>query len=364
MKICGFINRPLDGVMQLKQDPVTIAVGAIAVVGTVASAVASSKAQQSANDTNVMLTRETNAQQYQIFQEQKDYQTGEREAQQEYNTPLNQRLRYEQAGINPYFALGNIDSGNTTAQTSPAAPALHAPQVQPNMAFADLLSGLSNQGTKYLESEALNMDNQAKRVDLEFKTTEKLLGLIRQRKEIQGMSIDNTAKQKQLSAIDLQIQTATEELDILRSTKNETKAQAKKRTLQMDLGNKSRELQNEYQQFVNSMNPQQLQLLKANIRSALASANLSNAKSVESAVNAALLKSTEKGVKIDNYQKNKLNWIIREGVRLDNKAKRYNLSYPSFVDKEIWSPFQGFMNGLPWNSNREGRRLNYYDPTD
>ena len=41
----------------------------------------------------------------------------------EYNTPYEQRLRYEAAGINPYLALGNIQAGNAQGGVTPAPPA-------------------------------------------------------------------------------------------------------------------------------------------------------------------------------------------------------------------------------------------------
>lgn len=41
----------------------------------------------------------------------------------EYNTPYEQRKRYEAAGINPYLALGNIQAGNAQGSVSPAPPA-------------------------------------------------------------------------------------------------------------------------------------------------------------------------------------------------------------------------------------------------
>lgn len=41
----------------------------------------------------------------------------------EYNTPYEQRKRYEAAGINPYLALGNIQAGNAQGSVTPAPPA-------------------------------------------------------------------------------------------------------------------------------------------------------------------------------------------------------------------------------------------------
>lgn len=70
-----------------------LGIGALAVgaASTVAAGVLNKSAQSEANATNIQLSREQMA-----------YQTSEREAAQEYNTPANQRARYEAAGINPF----------------------------------------------------------------------------------------------------------------------------------------------------------------------------------------------------------------------------------------------------------------------
>lgn len=47
-----------------------------------------------------------------------------------YNTPVQQRLRYEAAGINPYFALGNINSGNAQSAVQQNG---YTPTVTPNL---------------------------------------------------------------------------------------------------------------------------------------------------------------------------------------------------------------------------------------
>ena len=97
-----------------------------------------------ASGINAASTSSTNKKQEEMFHEQMAYQTSEREATQEYNTPANQRQRYEDAGINPYLALGQMDAGNTSAQTAPSAPQLQVPQ------YGDIISALSNKCSRNL----------------------------------------------------------------------------------------------------------------------------------------------------------------------------------------------------------------------
>lgn len=48
-----------------------------------------------------------------------------------YNTPLAQRQRYEDAGINPYHALGSINGGNAESQSAPPQQSMQAAHAEP-----------------------------------------------------------------------------------------------------------------------------------------------------------------------------------------------------------------------------------------
>ena len=85
-----------------------------------------SSVQSSANESNLQATRETNEQNYKIFQEQLGYNSEMWNKQNAYNTPQAQRQRYEAAGINPYFALGNIQSGQAQQVSAPSANPMQA----------------------------------------------------------------------------------------------------------------------------------------------------------------------------------------------------------------------------------------------
>ena len=75
------------------------------------SAKAAAKAQLQA-------VRETNEANARLAQKQNDWNLEQWNRENAYNTPEAQRARYEAAGINPYFALGNIQSGNADSLMS------------------------------------------------------------------------------------------------------------------------------------------------------------------------------------------------------------------------------------------------------
>lgn len=62
--------------------------------------------------------RETNKANLDLAKYQNDWNVAQWNRQNAYNTPAMQRQRYEEAGINPYFALGNIQSGNAESLMS------------------------------------------------------------------------------------------------------------------------------------------------------------------------------------------------------------------------------------------------------
>lgn len=81
-------------------------------IGGVTSLLGSSKAadaQERANEQN-----------YKMFQEQLNFNREMFDKTNEYNTPANQRKRYEEAGLNPYVMMGS-DAGQATSQTAPSA---------------------------------------------------------------------------------------------------------------------------------------------------------------------------------------------------------------------------------------------------
>ena len=125
-----------------------------------------SGAQSSANRTNLQIARETNQMQYQMFQEQNAFNERMYNQMQQYNTPAAQMQRYQEAGINPYIAAGNVQSGNAQSALQSAQPLpLHTAQVMPVDAFKDSFSQIGNVISQYAQNELALSQAQKNRAE-------------------------------------------------------------------------------------------------------------------------------------------------------------------------------------------------------
>lgn len=128
---------------------------------------------KSANEANIAMQRETNAQNYKMFQEQLQYNTDMWNKTNEYNDPSAQMKRLKEAGLNPYLALDKAASAGTASMGSTPAPSpaqIGAP-IQPEVS-PSVMQHMSQIG-----SSAVDM--YMKLVDADFKTAEKLAQLKR-----------------------------------------------------------------------------------------------------------------------------------------------------------------------------------------
>lgn len=128
-------------------------------------------AQRAANNTNMAIARETNAQNYQIFREQNEFNKEQLNNYLQYDTPAAQRARFEDAGINPYMALGSMQNGNAqSALTSANSAPMQATQVQPENGMANgiqgallnaatVMSAVSDARLKNAEADKRNLEN-------------------------------------------------------------------------------------------------------------------------------------------------------------------------------------------------------------
>lgn len=125
-----------------------------------------SGAQSSANRTNIQIARETNQMQYQMFKEQNAFNERMYNQMQQYNTPAAQMQRYNDAGINPYIAAGNVQTGNAQSALQSAQPLpLHTAQVQPVDAFKDSFSQIGNVISQYAQNELALSQAQKNRAE-------------------------------------------------------------------------------------------------------------------------------------------------------------------------------------------------------
>lgn len=125
-----------------------------------------SASQSSANRTNLQIARETNQMQYQMFQEQNAFNERMYNQMQQYNTPAAQMQRYNDAGINPYIAAGNVQSGNAQSALQSAQPLpLHTAQVMPVDAFKDTFSQIGNVISQYAQNDLALSQAQKNRAE-------------------------------------------------------------------------------------------------------------------------------------------------------------------------------------------------------
>ena len=122
----------------------------ISAAGSLAGGAIGAFAQSSANKT-----------QMKMFHEQMQFNRDMIREQNAYNTPAAQRARYEEAGINPYLALGNISSGSQ--QSTMQAP--NAPQIAPVTQFGESLQAASQNTIRNL------IDLSQAQADIQLKET-------------------------------------------------------------------------------------------------------------------------------------------------------------------------------------------------
>ena len=148
--------------------PALIAAGSAIAGGAMGSA-----SNRKTNQTNLQIARETNQMNYQLFQESNAFNEKMYHEANAYNTPSAQMQRYAEAGINPYIAAGNVQTGNTTsALQSAPAPQMHAAQMQPDV---NLANGMMSAGTiisQYAQNELAIA--QARKTNAEAKWIDRL----------------------------------------------------------------------------------------------------------------------------------------------------------------------------------------------
>ena len=173
-------------------------------------------AQRAANNTNMAIARETNAQNYQIFREQNEFNKDQFNQYLQYNTPAAQRARFEEAGINPYLAMNNVQAGNANSALSSAnAAPMQAAQVQPEngMAFgvqnammnaAAVMNAVSDANLKNQQANRQRLENASFAEDFANRMEEirSRIGLNKSSKDLQG-------SQKQLYDFDFKFRNDT-----------------------------------------------------------------------------------------------------------------------------------------------------------
>lgn len=234
--------------------PIAAAIGAAgSVLGSFIGGSKSSAAQRRANETNLQIARETNAQNYRIFQEQQQFNENQFNRWLDYSTPAAQRQRYEDAGINPYMAVGQLQNGTpSSALTSANSAPMQGAHVQPVQGlgdalqnsieraagvFSSLISSTADAGLKGSQKTGVDIDNktrgrqneanvqktnvetgktgsETRRIEQENSFWDSTL---EQRKELMNISVDTAKKQKELldqQVFQAQLQNSMSNIDL------------------------------------------------------------------------------------------------------------------------------------------------------
>ena len=339
-------------------------------------------AQRSANNANIQIARDTNAQNYQIFREQNEFNKEQLNNYLQYNTPAAQRTRFEDAGINPYMALGNMQNGNSqSALTSANSAPMQATQVQPENGFANgiqnallnaatVMSAVSDARLKNAEADKRNLENGVFAEDFANRMAE-----IRSKIGLNDSSRDKNKSEKNIYDFDFKFKNDTlanalklSDLSVqqgdalLRKTETETnKLQIESDVMQWDLGLKKKydesflkstisnliaDVAVKYQNIRESNNRMHNDTLRVGIEQQNANTNAFNAQTNRQAVQqqakmitaeVAKIYSEKYGVDIDNNTRHAINKKVFDKL----KAETNNISANT-----DWIPFNNVMNGI------------------
>ena len=151
--------------------------------------------QRETNEQNLQLQREVNEQNYKMFQEQNAFNFDMWNKNNEYNDPKQVAERLRAAGINPATAFGSPTPASQISSTggSPSvAPDLKAPYMDyAQHPFFPDFSGVAQGANAFFQNELLSkeiegksVDNAIQRVELMFRTQEKISNLFEQKARV------------------------------------------------------------------------------------------------------------------------------------------------------------------------------------
>lgn len=167
--------------MSLTLAGATLGAAAVGGFGSLLDNLFGSNNQSSANATNVHLAQLNNQFNERMMEKQMDYNLEMWNKQNAYNTPAEQMKRLKDAGINPYMALGSVQSGQAgsvgginPAQGTPSRVEAYQPdfsgigQAVQNYVSNRIMQDTANAdiGVKNQQEEQLRIENQYKEAQL------------------------------------------------------------------------------------------------------------------------------------------------------------------------------------------------------
>ena len=372
--------------------------GASSLLGGFLGGKSNQSAVDKANATNIQIARETNQQQYQMFQEQNAFNERMYNQMQSYNTPAEQRQRYQDAGINPYIAAGNVQTGNVQSSLQSAqAPQLHTAQVAPALGMGDAIQNsftqIGNVVAQYaqnelalsqaqknraeagwvdrlngaqlnkLSSETNNLIQQGSLLGLDYKMKSDTLGNYIRLSDLSVVNAEKTNEQLEVITQSARLENALKNINLgiqskygerlfvstLSKTLAEsfaTQASVRQRDAQIAIDRQNANT-NAYNAKTNRMN--------ANTNAAVGMAQ------IKSLISGAIKTAEETtGIKIDNHNKQLITDITIQGLRLDNQEK----ANKSYIGSDVRSIMEsGGLEGTAYTvAGRLGWLLNSVSP--
>nr|DAY18434.1 MAG TPA: DNA pilot protein VP2 [Microviridae sp.] len=336
--------------------------GGASLLGNLFGGLSSGSAQRSANETNLQIAQMNNQRQYQMFQEQNAFNERMYNQMQQYNTPTAQMQRYADAGINPYIAAGNVQTGNVqSALQSAPAPQMQAAQMQPVTGPGDAMMNAGNQISSIVNQYAQNALAlaQAKKTNAEANWVDRLNSA-----NVLKLNSSSRLDEGQNALLGLDYQLKSDTLGNYIKLSDLSVINAEKTNEQLDVITQSARLENALKNIdLGIQSHYGEQMFKANLAKTLAEAfatNASvrqrdaqiaidrqnantNAKNAETnrmnaRTNAAVgvaqirgiiagaIKTAEEtsGIRIDNSNKQRIIDLTIEGLGLDNIGKSNN----------------------------------------
>ena len=351
-----------------------------------------------ANATNLQIARETNQQQYQMFQEQNAFNERMYNQMQSFNTPAAQMQRYQDAGINPYIAAGNVQTGNVQSSLQSAqAPQLHTAQVSPALGMGDAIQNsftqIGNVVAQYAQNELAlsqaqknraeagwvdrlngaqfnkmsaetnNLQQQGSLLGLDYKMKSDTLGNYIKLSDLSVLNAEKTNEQLEVITQSARLENALKNVNLgiqskygerlfvatLSKTLAEsfaTQASVRQRDAQIAIDRQNANT-NAYNAKTNRMN--------ANTNAAVGMAQ------IKSLISGAIKTAEETtGIKIDNHNKQLITDITIQGLRLDNQEK----ANKSYIGSDVRSIMEsGGLEGTAYSvAGRLGWLLNTVSP--
>lgn len=172
--------------------PKEVAAAGVTALGNVIGGLFGSSSAKAAAKAQLQAVRETNEANARLAQKQNEWNLEQWNRENAYNTPEAQRARYEAAGINPYFALGNIQSGNAdslmSADLANQQPVVSDLQGQAGQQLGAAISNAAQSGVNSYFNAQIQQE-QAKQ--LQIQNTFDLQSL---RDRVNSMHYDSEAK--------------------------------------------------------------------------------------------------------------------------------------------------------------------------